>query len=318
MLLDLTQLLLSTFSSIDRSWFLIFFFIISHLIIYQCVLKYWHYFQQQNIKFVRGMPLLGAMWKVGFGLDTYPSSILSIYNRFPNEKIFGFFYVGGTPKYLIRDPEMIKQIFIKNYDHFLNRSFFIDPDIDPMLGRSLVCLRDEKWKNMRSIISSVLKSKNITLLFSAISHASEQFCSYITNNLSNKSGDCEMKELFSRFANDSIASCLFAVNVNSMKDPNNLFYKTGNSITNYSNVLKKIKFLLVYSLPIPVAKLLKISIFNEQDTLLYFRNIFHENIRKRNDIKRNNLIDVLIKAKSDMENDVDKEMKNNMAYDKKN
>lgn len=56
------------------------------------------------------------------------------------------------PVYCIRDPELIRQISIKDFDHFVNHRSKFDENVDRLFGRSLFILRDQKWRDMRSTL----------------------------------------------------------------------------------------------------------------------------------------------------------------------
>lgn len=53
------------------------------------------------------------------------------------------------PFLLVRDPEFIRTILIKDFSIFANRGFAVNEDFDPLSGH-LFSLEDQKWKNMRS------------------------------------------------------------------------------------------------------------------------------------------------------------------------
>lgn len=42
---------------------------------------------------------------------------------------------------LIRDPELIKQLLVKDFDHFLDHTPFIDAEGDPLWGNNLFAMR---------------------------------------------------------------------------------------------------------------------------------------------------------------------------------
>ena len=54
----------------------------------------------------------------------------------------------------------------------------------------------------------------------------------------------EMKDLFTRFTNDAIASAAFGIEVNSLKYPNNEFYLMGKDITNFTSVFKLLRIVI--------------------------------------------------------------------------
>jgi cytochrome P450 family 9 len=50
---------------------------------------------------------------------------------------------------------MIKQITVKEFDHFVNHALIIDENVDRLFGRSLLILRDQKWRDMRATLRLV-------------------------------------------------------------------------------------------------------------------------------------------------------------------
>jgi len=57
----------------------------------------------------------------------------------------------------------------------------------------------------------------------------------------------EVKEMFSRYTNDTIASSAFGLKTNSLKDPENEFYTFGKRATNFTGIqmLKSVAFIIV-------------------------------------------------------------------------
>lgn len=45
------------------------------------------------------------------------------------------------PSILLRDPELIRQVGVKDFDSFVNHPPFFDPVTDPLLGNSLFSLQ---------------------------------------------------------------------------------------------------------------------------------------------------------------------------------
>lgn len=58
-----------------------------------------------------------------------------------------------TPFYLIRDPELMKLICIKEFDSFTDHMTNMTPEMDPLLGNALISLQGKKWKDMRGTLS---------------------------------------------------------------------------------------------------------------------------------------------------------------------
>lgn len=57
------------------------------------------------------------------------------------------------PFFSIRDPELLKQMAVKDFDHFEDHRSFVDEKADVMFGNSLVSLKGSKWRDMRATLS---------------------------------------------------------------------------------------------------------------------------------------------------------------------
>lgn len=51
-----------------------------------------------------------------------------------------------NPVFIIRDPEVIKKVTIKDFDHFQDHRFWMDEKSDKMLGKSLMALKGQTWR----------------------------------------------------------------------------------------------------------------------------------------------------------------------------
>lgn len=68
-----------------------------------------------------------------------------------NCRIYGFFDF-RVPQYVVRDPETIKRLAIKDFDHFEDHRGFIDESLDKMFGNMLFAMNGEKWRQMRATL----------------------------------------------------------------------------------------------------------------------------------------------------------------------
>lgn len=50
--------------------------------------------------------------------------------------------------------EIVKDILIKNANHFINRGMYCNPKVDP-LSATIPQLENEEWKDVRSIVSQI-------------------------------------------------------------------------------------------------------------------------------------------------------------------
>lgn len=79
--------------------------------------------------------MFGTTYKMLLGFEAMNDAWERIYKTYPNESVIGMYEFGGGPVYMIRDLEMVKQIAVKDFDHFVNHRFELSDDTDPLLGR---------------------------------------------------------------------------------------------------------------------------------------------------------------------------------------
>jgi cytochrome P450 family 9 len=70
-------------------------------------------------------------------------SVIQLCNQLDGHKIGGIFQL-LQPVYLVRDPELIKHVTVKDFEHFVDLPIFIPEDVEPILTKSLQALKG-KW-----------------------------------------------------------------------------------------------------------------------------------------------------------------------------
>ena len=148
----------------------------------------------------------------------------------------------------MKDPELIKQITVKDFDHFVDHQPFIPEDSDPLWSSNLLALTGKRWREMRATLSPAFTSSKMKYMFSLISQSGEQFVNYFLK----KNEDVitvEMKDIFTRFANDVIANTALGVQCDSLVEPKNEFFVMGKKATDFSGFWKNLKFMLFFIAP---------------------------------------------------------------------
>ena len=164
----------------------------------------------------------------------------------------------NKPMFMLRDPEVIKSVTVKEFDHFVNHGDFFDPDNAGLFGLSLFAMRDQKWKDMRSTLSPAFTGSKMRLMFELIRDVSSQTMNYLKQHENYKNGiELDIILLLTRFANDVIASTAFGLKIDSISDEKNEFYQMGKVATNFT-AWKNIKFLICGNFK-PIAKVLSFT-----------------------------------------------------------
>ena len=199
----------------------------------------------------------------------------NIYNKFKNEKLIGCLAV-NRPYLVLRDPELIKQIMVKDFNHFADRSI-VDPELLNPASRTLFDIEGEAWKNMRTKLTPAFTSGKMKLMYRLMEACSEEFEKALRNIADQNGKIVDVKDLVSRFTTDVISSCAFGLESNSIKEPDNLFRKNGIKMLEKPTGITMLKQQIGMFLP-NISKLLGIQL-NLNKTEDFFRNLVRDTVK---------------------------------------
>lgn len=147
---SITILLISLFLSLFAVW----------------CLRTYTFWQRFGIPYIKPLPLIGTLkdvltFKKNVGLHFY-----DIYKNpaFAKEPVVGI-YMLHQPALLIRDPELIKSMLIKNFHNFHDRYANVDGKIDHFGALNLFVSKYETWSKMRPKFSPTFSSGKLKQIF---------------------------------------------------------------------------------------------------------------------------------------------------------
>nr|QUF59372.1 cytochrome p450 CYP3044B5 [Brachionus angularis] len=220
-------------------------------------LKKWynmcHYFDKFNLKSPTPWPFFGNFFSIiKRGMPYNDKYMIDNYG-----KTMGY-YEGSLPVVLTADPKLLKLMLIKDFHHFSNRNVFEAFQFDP-LDKILSFLKDEEWKNVRSILSTVFSSGKLKSMSKLMIECSNRLKENLTE-LEEKDEYFDARKIFGYLSLDVMCSCCFGFTVDSMKDPDN-------------EVLKHVKRLFLDSID-KDPRVILIVLFPKFADFLRKRNLF--------------------------------------------
>jgi cytochrome P450 family 9 len=68
---------------------------------------------------------------------------------------------------LLRDPKLIKQLAVKDFDYFMDHRTIVSEEADNLFGKNLFSMTGQKWRDMRATLSPAFTGtiQNIILFF---------------------------------------------------------------------------------------------------------------------------------------------------------
>ncbi|KAG4072707.1 hypothetical protein HA402_001819 [Bradysia odoriphaga] len=264
---------------------------------YKWATKHHDYFEKRNIKYLKPTILLGSTGGSFFNKYSASEFAQLIYQAFPDASIYGLFDF-RVPQYVVRDPETIKQITVKGFDHFEDHKTFTDEKTDRLFGNALFFLKGEKWRQMRATLSPAFTGSKMRQMFELIAECTDGVVEHFLKKV--KCGEkinLEMKDFFTRYANDVIASCAFGLKVNSFTEPQNEFYTNGKYLLNFTGLKQLLKMLAMFQMP-TVARIFGISLTGGPIGKSFYDTILNTmKYRKEKNIFRPDMINIMMQVR---------------------
>ncbi|KAK3870708.1 hypothetical protein Pcinc_024089 [Petrolisthes cinctipes] len=253
-----------------------------------------NYWAARGINTPPTLPFLGHIHKM---MNMEPGRFLfdyEVYSKYGGSNYCGL-YEFHKPTVFVGNTELMKHIFVKDFDHFTDRrTFEFYSERDKLISEMLSVKNGKEWKVLRSIMSPIFSSGKIKSMFSLVTQVADTLVTYSLEQAS-KQPHVEIKDNFGRFTMDTIATCAFGINCNSFANKNAEFAKNADDFFTYGP-LKIFKLIIAMFFP----KMFKIFNFSFNGPELdFFKNVADQtlSIRKTGN-KRGDFLDLLLEERT--------------------
>ncbi|XP_053660558.1 probable cytochrome P450 9f2 [Anopheles marshallii] len=272
-------------------------------LLYYYVRSRYRYFLDKPYPHLKPTFLFGSSAPIMLRQRDVIKHVEKVYNTFPEAKVFGLYDL-LTPNLILRDLECVKQIGVKDFDYFTDHTPFLPNEHDTigsdnMFLNSLFMLRGQKWRDMRATLSPAFTGSKMRQMFELMSQSCQGMVQHLLKEArENETKQVhEMKDIFSRLANDVIASIAFGIQVNSFSERENDFYTRGKKLLDFTSFWPTIRFMLFITMP---RLMLKLDIeLMDREMCRYFQAMILDNMRVREEkgIVRNDMINILMQVR---------------------
>lgn len=243
--------------------------------------------------FVQAQPNFPFGNIMGIGFKKHKSIIMTeLYNEHKHKSPVLGIYFFTSPTILAMDLDIIKHFLVKDFGTFHDRGFYSNAKVDP-LSANLFTLVGQEWRDFRTKLTSSFTSGKIKLMFETVVEVSKNMIDALKCNASD---EIEMKGLLADFTTDVIGKVAFGLDINSIKEPNNMFRTMGAKVFK-TRPLRIIKIFFMISFKNLATKLnLR---FHDKDVSDFFINSIEQtlNYRKENNVVRPDFINLLMQIK---------------------
>ncbi|XP_066597271.1 cytochrome P450 9e2-like [Prorops nasuta] len=254
------------------------------------------YWSKRGVPTETNCPLFGSTWRFIFQITTPAKHVNNLYYSYPGRRCIGGMDF-AMPILIIRDPELIKDIAVKNFDNCPNHRTFVDEEMDPIFGKNVFSLKDERWKEMRNTLTPSFTASKMRIMFDLVSNCAKGFVDYLVDCPPGLLEQLDTKDAFTRYTNDVIATAAFGITVNSMKNRENEFYVNGKDVASFTGIARLAKFILMRSMP-RLTRFFGLTFLSASATR-FLKNVLTETVRTREQrgIVRPDMIQLLMQAR---------------------
>ena len=262
--------------------------------------KYW---EKQGVMEFPPTPFLGNFGECVMQKKSPPEFIKEMYDKGKGLPYVGV-YIFDKPALVVRDPELIKQVLVKDFQVFTDK--YASVDVKDRIGFANVFLmKNPGWKVLRAKLTPFFTSGKLKKMQELMLIVADDLDKHLeTRNLDGAGKVVEMKDLCANFTTDLIVSTAFGVRVNSLNNPNAEFRQQGRKIFDYS-MLRGFELLTVFFIP-DIVRYTHPQFFSKEFGQ-FLRHVFWDvfNAREKSGEKRTDLIDLLIDLRQKYGHDTD-------------
>nr|CAD7417146.1 unnamed protein product [Timema poppensis] len=268
-------------------------------IVFILVRIYWYttarhdHWKKQGIAYIKPLPFFGNLKDVVF-LKSSRGEVMKYFYRELDGEPFGGAFFFNNPILVVRDPELVKTILIKNFSHFQNR--FPSSDHSQPLSQNLVSLNGPKWKSLRTKLTPTFTSGKLKNMIDAMAECSLEMNTELQAAANNNS-IIEVKDMAGNFTTQVIGSVIFGLQFNSIKNPDSEFRKIGREFVDPS--YKRAVTMMMNTVSPRISKLLGLNSLSK-NVESFFYGLVKDTIRYRekNEVTRNDFFQLLIQLKN--------------------
>lgn len=282
--------MLTSYWSID----LLVLFLLLLATIYLYMSRHYGYWKKRGIPHHKPKPFFGTFKDMAM-FKTAPGEFLAnMYNK-TTDIVYGT-YAFHQPYLIIRQPELIKNILVKDFNYFTDRTIGDNHRDDPSGTYNLFIIKNPDWKTLRTKLTPTFSSGKIKQMFTLMQENGVELVSFLKKVINKGSGEGEAKDISAKYTTDVIMNCVFGIKANCLTDEDSPFRIAGKKILTF-NYKRAVQFFSYFFVP-SIVKPLRFK-FIDGEASGFLRKVFNDSMKQRMDsgIQRNDLIDVLIKIK---------------------
>lgn len=217
-----------------------------------------------------------------------------VYKNLGDSKFCGF-YEQLKPSLMVAEPDLVKTVLIRDFDHFVDRRRVkFTSERDEIFNQLLSRASGDHWRSLRSILSPNFTSGRMKGMFNLVALKADALLDYINRKLKTQPM-ITLKRCFGLYTLEVISSCAFGMETNSLADENSVFNTMTENLYKPLTTAMRIKYILFRMCP-QFCEALKINF--TQPEIDFFKEVVKEALEQREKGgHRGDFLDLMMEAR---------------------
>lgn len=265
------------------------------LLLWYYLKKKTHYWSDRGVPFVKPELLIGNLRGITTEVQA-GERWQACYNELKDQKSpIGGVFMFTSPTALVLDLDLLRNVFVKDFQHFRNHGTYVNEKDDP-LSAHLFSIEDDRWKSLRTKLTPTFTSGKLKMMFPTIQDVAVKFADHLAT-ITKDNPEVEFKELLAQFSTDVIGSTALGIECNAFKDPKGDIRQIAKLMFAPSKLLTA-KTLFLFQYP-ELGRKLKMKIVDSRVTK-FMMNLIGDIVkhREKNNVERNDFMNLLLQIKN--------------------
>lgn len=185
-------------------------------LIYYYFVKSFGFWAKRGVPFVKPSIPFGNL-KLKHKKNIHGSERMQyIYHQLKGKDVIGGTYFFTNPTALVLDLDLLRHVFVKDFQYFTDRGMYVNERDDP-LSANLFALEGHTWKSLRAQLSPTFTSGKMKMMHATLLMVCDQLRDHLRGLVpSDGHFEIEMKELLAQYTTDIIGNIAFGLDINSL------------------------------------------------------------------------------------------------------
>ena len=140
-----------------------------------------NFWKKHGFPFLKPIPFVGNLGQVFIQKIDVASYLKNLYLEHKGKPYLGIFAF-DKPGLLINDLDLLRNVLVKDFQNFTDRTVSVSEDVDPMFARTLFSLKGREWRHVRLHLTATFTSGKMKNMFHLVEKCAVELDSFLQNS----------------------------------------------------------------------------------------------------------------------------------------